>query len=473
MHVEWCGRYHTLFRKNWSSRCSACKTTDEQHEKRHREIAELVDKINKLKAEEDRAAVEPSTPRTPLTARALNTVDGATDGATNDSAPRTTKKERKKLKKAAKAMERDKVITSADILFVANTLHPEGEREYDKKGVNGVDLAQEKDILLNLQFNNSVCNTKTARHDFIKKDHAVDLEESRAEVERLLEVFEMNTKATGKEGKLIAELATAIQSDLVHYHNELHTTAKLRDAFWRWANVRAYGELVENGKDWDDHSPRKERRDSIEQLGGADNNAAVDSEEDEESERNGSINSIVDTSSTGTAVTSPSIELFPTEKTKPKVLSIVVPPKSKEPIGDPGWKQVSKKVQGSPAACTPKAPKNGSPPLPARSLKGPYDAGGASSASTDVTIPSRVPSSAKKVKSKSLGPAIPPKNAELMDDSGWEQVGKKALKSPVVCKLKMVKNGGLHHLAQSPRGSYAALAETWNGPLGEGGKRRR
>lgn len=384
VHVEWCGRYHTLFRKNWSSRCSACKTTDEQHEKRHREIAELIAKINKLKADECPAA-EPSTPRTPLTARALNIVDG--NGS--ESASRTTKKERKQLKKAAKAMERDKVVTSADILFVANALHPEGEQGDEDGGPEGAESAEDMEIRMNLNFNASVCNTKSARHDFIKKDRQVDIEDNKAEIERVLGAFEMNSKAAGREGKLVAELAAAIQNDLVHYQDELRTTAKLRMGFWRWANVRAYRELVENGKDWDDHSAIRQRGDSIEELHAASevNVVAEESSDGEVSERSGSINSSVDAASASTSITVPPAK--PTPCKTPKTLSIVIPPKEKQVTGD----------------------------------------------------------------------------------SGWQQVGKKPLKTPTTGKLTMVKNGGLHHLAQSPKGPYGALTEAWSGPVDEDGKR--
>lgn len=386
MHVEWCGRYHTLFRKNWSSRCSACKTTDEQHEKRHREVAELIAKINKLKAEEEEAGLEPATPRTPLTARALNGVDGTAEETT----PRTTKKERKKLKKAVKASERDKVVTSADILFVADTLHPKFEQENDEATAEGAELAEDLDIRMNLKFQNSTCNTKTARSDFIKKERVMDLEESKAEVDRLLATFEMNPKASGREGKLVGELAAAIQNDLVHYHDELRTTAKLRSAFWRWANVRAYRELVENGKDWDDHSPNRERNDSIPGLQTPDEANATESDEEEKMKRNDSIDSSMDDASASTSVTIPSVAPTPIKKMKPKTLTFVTPAKTKEVIGDPGWKQV----------------------------------------------------------------------------------GKKVLRPPPTGKLKMVKNSGLHHLAQTPKGAFGALAEAWSGPVDENGERR-
>lgn len=342
----------------------------------------MIAKINKLRTEED--GVQSSTPRTPLTARALNTVDGLDDQTTT----KTTKKERKIAKKAVKAMEREKFVTSADILFVANTLHPEDEQaEEEEEGADDAELAEHMEIKLNLKFNNSTCNTKTARHDFLSKERAMDLEKSKADVERVLVAFEMTGKTTGKQAKLIAELTAAIQSDLEHHHAEIRETSKLRKGFWRWANVRAYRELVENGKDWDDHSPMKDHDDAIEELPSANEMTTADTSEDEKSERNGSVDSSVGAASASTAVTVPPSQPTPTKK--PKTLTIAVPSKVKDVIGDPGWKQV----------------------------------------------------------------------------------GKKVLKTPVTAKLKMVRNGGLHHLAQSPKGSYGALTEAWTGPVDEDGKR--
>ncbi|CZT15494.1 uncharacterized protein RCC_01347 [Ramularia collo-cygni] len=381
VHVEWCRRYHTLFRKNWSSRCSACKTTDEQHEKRHREIAELIAKINKLKAEEDEAGAESSRSRTLLTASALNSVDGIS----NETTPRTTKKERKKLKKAAKAMGRDKVVTSADILFVANTLHPEGEQKDEDKDLEFAELTEDEDIKMNLKFNNSTCNTKTARYDFIKKDRGLDLEGSKIHVGTMLATFEVNTKANGQEGKLVAELTAAIRNDLVHYHDELRTTAKLRSAFWRWANARAYRELVGNGKDWDDHAPSsQERTDSVADQPALDNAAAIESDEEAKTNRNYSVDSGMDAASASTSLTVPSVVASPVGKPKVKTLSIVTP-----------------------------------------------------------------------------------KAEDTVDDGGWKQVGSKVLKAPAVGKLKMIRNGGLHHFARTPKGTFGALADGWGGAFDE------
>lgn len=416
---------------------------------------------------------EPASPRTPLTARALNGVNGASD----ESTPRTTKKERKKLKKAAKAMERDKVITSADIIFVANTLHSEVEREDEEKG--GTDLVDEKNILLNLKFNNSVCNTKTARQDFIKKDQIEDAEDSKAEVGRLLEIFEMDTKATGREGKLVAELGTAIQNDLARYHDELNTTAKFRDAFWRWANVKAYRERIDNGKDWDEHTPCKQRSDSIENLDDGSKTAAADSDTEAKSEQTGSVDSSVSAASASTAITIPSVESSPTKKTKPKILNVIVPPLSNEPILDPGWKQVGKKTLKPPSAVAKlKMVKNGGLHHLAQSPKSPYaSATSANSVFACLAIdepsietpklralnmigPPQIeeptddpdwkkfgmkvlmdPVKELKLKKKVMDVVVSPKIEQDTEDSSWEHVAKKGLNSPVASKIKTDKNG--------------------------------
>jgi hypothetical protein len=347
-HVEWCHRYHTLFRKNWSSRCSACKTTDEQHEKRHREIAEILLRIEKLKAEEEAAAMmllaSPTmnkSPRTPLTATALNIVDGAVSNTPGPETPKATKKERKKAKKATKALTRNKVVTTADIQRVAEALHPEVESvQLEDKKVN--EVAEDLDIKLHLKFNKSTCNTKSARSGFLTEEFALDLDRTTSETERLLGIFQINPAAIGKEGELVRELVDAIKKDLTHHHDELQTIARNKTSFWRWANKKAYRDLVENGKEWDSKEPAKKRNVS---LGDDRRDSAVTAEADTEDEaeitRNGSINSS-EADSAGTGLTVPSSKVATPKKAV--TLSIGIPAAQLEAEVDSGWTQVGKKV---------------------------------------------------------------------------------------------------------------------------------
>ncbi|EME40668.1 hypothetical protein DOTSEDRAFT_55815 [Dothistroma septosporum NZE10] len=345
-HVEWCHRYHSLFRKNWSSRCAACKTTDEQHEKRHREVAEILARIKKLKQEEEAAAMElsrspagPKTPRTPLTAKALNTVDGRS--ALPLDTQKVSKKERKAAKKVAKALDRDKVVCTADIKFVATTLHPRGDKPEDVDDAEMGGLSEDLDIKMNLKFSNHTCNSKSARHDFIIKDRE-QLKMDDLETDRLFDAFDVDKHAEGKAAELVIELTEAIRNDFMHCNDELNIVARNRAGFWRWANKRVYRDLVENGKHWDDkHKPYHpaERRDSA-------ISAEADTEDDTSASRHGSLDSS-SADSAGTSLTVPSTKSPASKKTAP-VLRLSTPLAKKMTFEGEGWSRVGKKIVKAP-----------------------------------------------------------------------------------------------------------------------------
>ncbi|KAI5362862.1 hypothetical protein Slin15195_G102430 [Septoria linicola] len=365
-HVEWCHRYHSLFRINWATRCNACKTCDEQHEKRHRDIAEILHKIKKVKAEEEAAAVElldspatPKVPRVPLTVKALNTIDGP---PAIDEGQKTTKKERKMAKKVAKALDRDKFVTTADILRVAKVLHPTPEQEAEQADVEAEGMAEDEEIRWNLRFNYSTCNTKSIRHDFIIKERCSQHQIPEADMESLLEQLEVDINAVGKEGELVQELIKAIKSDLQNFQDEVQSTARSKAGFWRWANKKHYRALLDRGKEWDDkHKPTErsdcaavdERRDSA-----APTEPELEGDISPTSSRRGSLGVLTlstsgANSTDGTVLTmSSTLEEHEPAKKVP-VLSLRIPSapsKSAEsaPVGDPGWTQVGKKLLKSP-----------------------------------------------------------------------------------------------------------------------------
>lgn len=328
---------------NWSSRCSACKTTDEQHEKRHREIAEVLARINKLKAEEEAAEMDslasptaPKTPRTPLTARALNLVDGSLFDA-----PKTSKKERKAAKKAFRASERDRVVTRQDIEFVAKILHPRSEKEL-VEDVEVGDMGEDEEIKMNLKFNGSTYNSKAARHDYIIKDRErSDIDDGA--VKNLLIAMNVDARSKGKAAELVHELAEAIKNDLVHFHDELKIVARNKAGFWRWAHKRAYRDLVENGKDWD----AKHAKEAEDRLTFPDerrpSEQSIDTEGDDETlpSRQGSIDSSAPPS-VGTALTVPSTQ----GSAKKNILNISTTTSANKRAedDDDGWMQVGKKA---------------------------------------------------------------------------------------------------------------------------------
>ncbi|PPJ60702.1 hypothetical protein CBER1_03438 [Cercospora berteroae] len=405
-HVEWCHRYHSLFRVNWASRCAACKTADEQHEKRHRDIAEILHRIKQLRAEKEAAALALSTPRAPrtlLTADALQTIADPATPTPSSSTPKATKKEKKAAKKVAKALERDKVVTTADIERVAELIHPEPEKE----AVETVDKAEgtpeDEDIKWNLSFNYSTFNTKSLRHGYIARDRTDQYEIPEDQVRSILEKMEVNTNVGGKEGELAVELTKAIKSDLQCFHEERETTARSKAGFWRWANKKHYRALMDRGKEWDDKHKPIERKDSdaaLEDRRGSsddpDTNAANEEDDDSgESSRRSSVNVPSLTNSAGT--------VDETVLTAPSTLQ------------DP----------------------DASKALAALGLETP-----------------------KKLETSKKGSVkIPLKNDPAEDE--WTQVGKKPLKLAKQTKgrISLSGNGGLKHLAPTePKGTFGVLS---------------
>lgn len=341
VHVEWCHRYHTLFRVNWSSHCSACKTTDEQHEKRHREIAEILAKIRQQV--EEQAAASRRAHRAPLTAVALNTVQSS--APIQELAPDTlgtqkvTKKEKKAAKNAAKALGRDKVITTSDIQVVAKALHSEAGKDGEMaEAKENIDKGEDPDIIKNLKYNPQIWSNKDARRDFMSRDsEQTDIDDS--DVARILGILEINIKTSGGAAELIKELIAAIKKDLVAYQDELKKVAETKAAFWRWANKSAYRDFVDKGKvrvtksQWDpkDNAPPNQHRDST---------IAVEPETDEESS---SIDEGV-AESAGTSLTVPSRKAPPTKKAGDSVQNGDIPSDKTIVATDDGRKLIGTKL---------------------------------------------------------------------------------------------------------------------------------
>jgi hypothetical protein len=219
---------------NWASRCSACKTCDEQHEKRHREIAEILNKIRRLERDQEISTAPSRNTTTPPNAQ--------------EQAKATvmfSKKDRKMMRKAIKAIDREKVITAADIARVAEVLHSEAD-ELDEQ-------LQDLELKLNLSFHASTCNTKSARFGFPEKDSETgDADLDKCEMKRILGEFGVAANAEGALGCLVADLVEAILHDLDCHRGEMKTFARNRAGFWRWATSKALSHQIEHGKAWDD-----------------------------------------------------------------------------------------------------------------------------------------------------------------------------------------------------------------------------
>ncbi|KAK0347758.1 hypothetical protein LTS16_001576 [Friedmanniomyces endolithicus] len=258
-----------------TSQCAPCKHTEGQHDKRHREIAEL---LHQLKEQQNQSKEpEPGTPK------------AARSNTGHQTASPMSKKERKAAKKAAKLARLPKVITTADIDFVERTLHPHDHE---------IDLADEErrlledpDIKLNLYYHKGTSNTQESRYRHIKRkqSHAdtpkIDDEELNALLAGLNVPPACQAKTT-EECRLIESISKAVSEDMVNVAKE-HGQIQVRKAgFWRWASKKVYNRLVQNGRLWDQsaETDAMKRKDSVvdEVEDVADEVTKLDLEEEEE-----------------------------------------------------------------------------------------------------------------------------------------------------------------------------------------------
>ncbi|KAK4543546.1 hypothetical protein LTR36_005441 [Oleoguttula mirabilis] len=270
-HVEWCGRYHTqLFRKGWSSECAPCKHSEGEHDKRHRKIAQLIRQIEELKAEH--------TPQSPK----------VISHQSHDLSSPTplSKKDRKVAKKAAKIADMPKVITTKDIDFVTETLHPcdygDGADEATKEERR---LLDDPDIQLNLYYHKGTSNTREVRYRHLKHkqvDAAVEIDIEESDLDALMAALKVPAPGSVKteaERRLIKTLREAVRDDMVKVQKEHEQTGLRKAGFWRWASRKAYDRLMAHGRIWEQKAETGEtpkRKDSVfAGLGGDEGSSAA------------------------------------------------------------------------------------------------------------------------------------------------------------------------------------------------------
>jgi hypothetical protein len=166
-----------------------------------------------------------------------------------------TKKERKAAKKAEKISKMAKVVSSADIEFVARVLHPEDpidDLEIEHQ------LVDDPDVQLNKFFHKGTSNTTEMRRAFVKKCKVGGKEEPHVDPEeldgllQLLDVSPARSKSTAEEKAIIKELREKIEADLLQVQRETEHMMMRKAGFWRWASKKAYKRLVQHGKIWSD-----------------------------------------------------------------------------------------------------------------------------------------------------------------------------------------------------------------------------
>ena len=240
-----------MSRIGWSSECAPCRHSEEHHHQRHRKIAELLRQLQEVQSAD--------TPKRP-------TAELLPDQDTNSPSP-LSKKERKAAKKAAKVAGMAKVVTAAEISFVAEALHSTCAATDDAEDENS--LVEDFDIKFNLYYHKGTTNTREARNRHLdtkqRKKSEPNIEES--EIETLMAA--LNIPTSGFDGKdqqnLVREIRDAVRDDLTRVAKEDEQTAIRKAGFWRWASRKTYDRHVANEKARleKDGAEMLKRRDSV------------------------------------------------------------------------------------------------------------------------------------------------------------------------------------------------------------------
>jgi hypothetical protein len=152
-----------------------------------------------------------------------------------------SKRDRKLMRKAFKAIERDKVITAADVVHVKQVLYPQADA-----------FDEAHDIAMNLAFHGATCNDKSVRFGLIERDTQIsDSKEYDVELQRILAEFGVATNTDAATNSLMSDLVAAILHDLECHRNEMKSFARNRAGFWRWATSKALSLQIEHGGAWD------------------------------------------------------------------------------------------------------------------------------------------------------------------------------------------------------------------------------
>ncbi|KAI6914867.1 hypothetical protein D0869_11385 [Hortaea werneckii] len=291
-HVEWCKRYHTqLFMIGWSSECAPCRHSEEHHHQRHRKIAELLRQLQEVQSAD--------TPKRP-------TADLLPGQDTSTPSP-LSKKERKAAKKAAKVAGMAKVVTAAEITFVAEILHPTCCTNDDAEDENS--FVEDFDIKFNLYYHKGTTNTREARSRHMdnkqRKKSEPNIEES--EIDAFMAALRIPT--TGFDGKdqqnLTREIRDAVRDDLTRVAKEDEQTAVRKAGFWRWASKKTYDRHVANEKAraQKDDTEMLKRKDSADPVVEAGDVQEVEEKVPQEMENTGSVAESADASDVSSART--------------------------------------------------------------------------------------------------------------------------------------------------------------------------
>ena len=269
---------------------SSCHTTVELHDKRHRQIASIVQSIqildrlhvsviplhSKKKRDKRRKCWEESDADAELndTIQERGVEWDDQSSTLNEEEPEDkqqhwtaeTRKAAKAERKAAKNQTRFNVITQADMENVQRSLHPELEKsaEEEKQAQNGQGLTDNKTIEDNIAFNNhtfkwgrlrqSIHQKKIAKANDSRNSTIPDLEAQNDFLDPILRSLGVRinvSKATKERKSLETKLRNAIMEDILAFQNEQDEKMQRMAGYWRYVNRRTYNQMVKNNELWD------------------------------------------------------------------------------------------------------------------------------------------------------------------------------------------------------------------------------
>ncbi|KAL2222140.1 hypothetical protein M432DRAFT_636784 [Thermoascus aurantiacus ATCC 26904] len=271
-HAEPCIRYHqTMFRIDRSHTCDACNNSNEQHHKRHREIAVLLKRIQEIDDAEGAAAPTSKAARKSLCSEAPAADKGEMEGdkenvrINEESSENGSKAKQIRLQKlaarnakaATKVLERQAQAHSTTVtaglvkdISIAIHEHPIMIGTPNREEFNAA-LRSEIQALERLQqdaVDDNVKQKKAARtaHREKQVEQAKNILQSKYVVNIInkLGINPLIDDRSKERKTLVEQLGNAIRADIETVANEAKETMKRQTAYWKYANKKMYNTMV-------------------------------------------------------------------------------------------------------------------------------------------------------------------------------------------------------------------------------------
>ncbi|EFR02393.1 hypothetical protein MGYG_05389 [Nannizzia gypsea CBS 118893] len=285
-HTEPCLRYHqTMFCIGNSHKCDPCRKSNDLHEKRHRDIAELVEKIHEFDRDGGRTVkfvrriggpdgpiLTPRIPEMMLAKAAIMRSLGQTMSlkGTPSAKDRRAEKKAKKLEKSvAKSIKRQVgratvpgIVLASSVEQVNQAIHgisklesslsPEDADTFFVASIKRFqELEQEAQETAAIKRDAHGGREKSASPGKEKAEYGNVNKYELPMIKEILDALNIrinNGNADKDRKQLLTKLGEAIFADLELVSNEARETMRRSAGYWRFANRRTYNAMVRNSK---------------------------------------------------------------------------------------------------------------------------------------------------------------------------------------------------------------------------------